>query len=81
MHKEPFGLILGAAVLGGLIGAVVTQGLTARPVSAQAAPPGKIVQAEKFGFFDSCREDHKILWCGLGLAMKQRSERTATRRG
>ena len=52
MHKEPFGLILGAAVLGGLIGAVVTQGLTARPVSAQAAPPGKIVQAEKFEVVD-----------------------------
>jgi len=52
MHKEPFGLILGAAVLGGLIGAVVTQSLTARSVSAQATPPGKIVQAEKFEVVD-----------------------------
>jgi len=52
MHKESFGLILGAAVLGGLIGAVTTQGLTARPVSAQTASLGKIVQAEKFEVVD-----------------------------
>lgn len=52
MHKESFGQILSAAVLGGLIGAAATQGLTVQPVSAQAASPGKIVQAEKFEVVD-----------------------------
>src|SRR5690242_7615349 len=52
MHKEPIGLILGAAVLGGLIGAVVTQIFTTQPVSAPSVPPGKTVQAEKFEVVD-----------------------------
>jgi hypothetical protein len=52
MRQESFGLLFAAAVLGGLIGAVTTQGLTARIVSAQTAPPGKIVQAEKFEVVD-----------------------------
>jgi hypothetical protein len=52
MYKEPFQLILGAAVLGGLIGVVATQVLIAQPVSAQATPPGRTVQAEKFEVVD-----------------------------
>jgi hypothetical protein len=52
MRKESFGLMLGAAVLGGLIGALTNQGLTARAVQAQAATAGKLVQAEKFEVID-----------------------------
>ncbi|GEM_PF-5790865 len=52
MHKESFGLILGTAVLGGLIGALVTHGLTATIVSAQAATAEKVVRAEKIEVVD-----------------------------
>lgn len=52
MRKESFGLMLGAAVLGGLIVAVANQGLTARAVYAQSATAGKIVRAEKFEVVD-----------------------------
>ncbi len=33
------------------------------------------------GFFDICREDPKMLWCGTWLDMRQSWERTETRRG
>ena len=37
MRKESFGLMLGAAVLGGLTVAMANQGLTARAVYAQSS--------------------------------------------
>jgi hypothetical protein len=68
-----FGQIFDTSDSLGNVGQVFTGCRHGNVLQVRLSSPG-------YRLFETCRDDPKILWCGMGVDMKHLPERTATRR-